>query len=132
MKWLLLTAFCSSLLLFAPSHAQAQTGYGCGEADYIDVGCNAPCNSRMWIFWYTGYQQGDTEWWAIFTVQCGSGQGCTQRVDDAAQAGYCDNGDATSGTHTASDAPADVEDTVYVDAYVRDCKGQYLPTRIPI
>jgi len=131
MKSLLLAALTGLLLFFAPRYAQAQTGYGCGEAEFIHVQCNSPCNGSMNVFWYTGYREGDNQWWAIFTVQCGSGQGCKQQIEDAMQAGFCyPNG--VSGTLTTRDAPVNVEDTIYGYAYVRDCKGQYVPMRISI
>lgn len=150
MKWLLLSTVCGALLFLAPGCAHAQLE-GCGQTESIHVECNAPCNSSMYVYWFVGPGEGDNRWIYQVTVQCGGGQGCTQRLEDSAPAGYCypdevsktlstrdvpvnvaDTVDGVIRTLATRNAPVNAEDAVYVDAYVRDCKGQYVVMRVAI
>ena len=65
-------------------------------------------------------------------MQCGSGEGCRQ-VTNWAPAGYCyDDVVATLSSAAPRAAHTSLENTAYVNGYVKDCKGQYVAVRMAI
>ena len=124
MRWLLLSAFCGALVLFVPGYARAQAG-GCGYANYGTYECEGPdCTASMKIYYFIGCEdQDEGQFWAPIHLQCGTGTCGPSSVLSFAPAGYCD----CPGTEVVSSpsASVNVENTVYVDAYVRVCAGRY-------
>lgn len=68
----------------------------------------------------------------LIYVDCGSA-GC-YRVGTWAQAGYCGADRVVAALSLAPQDPASgrVENIAYVNAYVRNCQGQYVAVRMPI
>lgn len=131
MKLSLMIGICGVLLLFAPGSAQAQVPT-CGDADYLNVQCSYGCTGSMRVYWPIGCDdEPQGQYWSPYTVQCGTGADCTQRVQNYFPAGSCDC-PGTARALISRSASVNAAGMAYVDAYVRVCDGRYLAVRLPI
>lgn len=122
MKTLVLGIAASVLLLFAPRSAQAQSR--CGDSQQIPVSCPEGCG--MINLYQCLPDEGNT-FMAEGRANCGHGQYCGY-VTFFIPSGYCYG--LPSATREA--ASASVGEVVYINAYLRDCKGRYVAVQIAI
>ena len=120
MKTLITVALSLAFLLLTARSVRAQNPC-CGNVEEFHASCGSNCS----IIITTCDEGGDEDVYAVVvSAACGS---CT-RVQEYAPAGYCDDGIVRS---VAGDS-ADTSDgtSIYVNAYVKNCKGQYSAVRM--
>jgi len=115
-----------SVIFLVPRTTHAQSC--CGEAIAVQVDCPNNCGST---FLYQCNEYGGNDWMAVAQFQCGSGDSCN-RISSWEQAGYCFDAAHGSASTVAQKESRDSgkEDAAYVNAYVMDCRGEYVAVRL--
>lgn len=101
-----------------PAHAQGCCGESVGYRAYCGEGCGL-------VYIYSCDEGGGNSWMAPAQFQCGSGGSCPL-IGTYIPSGYCYDGavDVPSG-HPRVTAET-IENTIYVNAYVKTCGGKYV------
>lgn len=121
MKTFMVVAACFALLSLAARSARAQC---CGEGFTFHAQCGNHCGE---MFVFTCDEGAGSTFFAQVLAQCGSGTGCNN-FEEYAPAGGCDVSPRPSVTQ--DNLSTSGENSVYVNAYVRACGGQYVATRV--